>query len=104
MRRNSCRGSWTTLLNARVSKVFGLGPGHSVELITDVFNVLNLLDGDWGVQRTAASFLGDVTALRLVGYDVANQRGVYAVIPVDRKARDAEATRWRMQLGARYTF
>lgn len=104
MRRNSCRGGWTTLLNARLSKVFGLGQGHSVELATDVFNVLNLLDGDWGVQRLAASALGDVTALSLVGYDQANARGVYTVVPVDRRARDIEGTRWRMQLGARFTF
>jgi hypothetical protein len=104
MRRNSCRGSWTTLLNARVSKVFGAGQGHSVELISDVFNVLNLFDRDWGVRRVAASFLGDVTALGLVGYDHANGRGVYTVVPVDRRVRDVEGSRWRMQLGARYTF
>ena len=35
------------------------GGGHSVELITDVFNVLNLVDRDWGVQRATPSFLGD---------------------------------------------
>jgi hypothetical protein len=104
MRRNSCRQSWTTLLNARVSKVFGAGHGHTVELITDVFNLLNFLDGDWGVQRVAGSLLGDVQVLTLVGYDQAKQRGIYHVIPVDRRARDFEATRWRMQLGARYTF
>jgi hypothetical protein len=104
MRRNSCRGSWTTLLNARVSKVFGMGGGHTVELMTDVFNVLNLLDQDWGVRREAASVLGDVALLSLEGYDQANARGVYLVLPVDRRARDVEATRWRMQLGARYSF
>ena len=104
MRRNSCRGSWTTLLNARVSKMFGTGGGHTVELISDVFNVLNLLDKDWGVRREAGSILGDVTMLSLVGYDHPNERGVYVVLPVNRRARDVEATRWRMQLGARYTF
>ena len=104
MRRNSCRGSWTTLLNARVSKVIGLGQGHSLELITDLFNALNFFDHDWGVHRAAESFLGDVTALSLVGYDQANARGVYNVVAVDRRARDIEGTRWRMQLGARYTF
>jgi hypothetical protein len=104
MRRNSCRGSWTTLLNARVSKMFRAGGHHTVELMSDVFNVLNLLDRDWGVRREAGSFLGDVTMLYLAGYDQAHERGVYEVLPVDRRARDVEATRWRMQLGARYTF
>jgi len=104
MRRNSCWGHWNTLLNARLSKAFGAGGGHSVELITDVFNLLNLFDRDWGVQRTTPSALGDPEVLELVGYDQANQRGIYNVIPVDRNVRDDGATRWRMQLGARYTF
>ena len=104
MRRNSCRGSWSTLLNARVSKLFAAGGGHSVELITDVFNVFNFLDHDWGVKRAAGSVLGGVTLLHLAGYDQANQRGVYDVVRVDRRALDVEATRWRMQLGVRYTF
>jgi hypothetical protein len=104
MRRNSCRGGWSTLLNARVSKVFGAGTGHTLELITDVFNVLNMLNGDWGVQRVGYSILGSVQMLQLSGYDHANQRGKYIVLPLDLKARDIEGTRWRLQLGARYTY
>jgi len=91
-------------MNARLSKGFGLGHAHTVELIADVFNLLNLINDDWGVQRTASSALGDVLLLQLAGYDQANQRGVYSVFPVNRRERDIEATRWRMQLGARYSF
>jgi hypothetical protein len=29
---------------------------------------------------------------------------IYNVIPVDREARDEGASRWQMQLGARYSF
>ncbi|MGH7513922.1 MAG: TonB-dependent receptor [Gemmatimonadales bacterium] len=105
MRRNSCRGGWATLLNAQVSRVFGLGRGQSLELTMDLFNALNFFDRDWGVQRT---FLLDPQAqpqfLQLVGSDQANQRGIYDFFPPDRKARDDNATRWRMQLGARYSF
>jgi len=104
MRRNSCQGHWANLVNARVSKAFGMGGGRSVELITDLFNLLNLLDQDWGVQRLTPSTLGDPEILELVGYDQANQRGVYNAPPIDRRVRDDGATRWRMQLGARYTF
>jgi len=42
--------------------------------------------------------------LNLEGYDQAHQRGIYGVIPTDRTIRDDESTRWRVQLGARYTF
>jgi hypothetical protein len=104
MRRNSCRGHWATLLNARVSRPFGLGHGQSVELTADFFNALNLFDRDWGVQRTFDSFLGDPEILELVGYDQANQRGIYNSFPVDRNLRDDDATRWRIQFGARYKF
>jgi Carboxypeptidase regulatory-like domain/TonB dependent receptor len=103
MRRNSCRNHWESLLNARLSEVVPLGHGQSVELIADLFNVPNMLDRDWGVQR-AGSLAGDVQLLELRGYDEANRRGRYDVIVPDRSARDEEATRWRVQLGARYTF
>ncbi len=104
MRRNSCQGHWANLVNARVSKAFPMGGGRSVELITDLFNLLNLLSEDWGVQRGTPSVLGDPEVLVVTGYDQANQRVVYKAPPIDRRVRDDGATRWRMQLGARYTF
>jgi hypothetical protein len=42
------REHWQTLLNARLSKEFSTLRGQSVELIADLFNVLNLFDRDWG--------------------------------------------------------
>jgi hypothetical protein len=100
LRRNSCRNPWVSVMNARVSKVFPTVRGQSVELIADLFNVLNFLDGDWAVRR---STLG-TAILRLVGYDAVNQRGIYVFQTRDANRRDLEATRWRMQLGVRYTF
>ena len=105
MRRNSCRGGWATLLNAQVSRLFALGRGQSLELTVDLFNALNFFNRTWGVQRT---FLLEPQTqpqfLALIDYDQANQRGKYFFLPPDRKARDDDATRWRMQLGARYAF
>lgn len=100
MRRNSCRNPWVSLMNARLSKVFPTVDGQSIELMADVFNVLNLLDGDWGVRREVAG----TAILRLVGYDAANQRGIYRFQTRDTNARNDEAKRWRVQLGARYVF
>jgi hypothetical protein len=100
LRRNSCRNPWVSLMNARLSKVFPTVRGQSVELIADLFNVLNFLDGDWAVRRG----IGGTAILQLVGYDSANQRGIYVFQTRDPLSRDLEATRWRVQLGARYTF
>jgi hypothetical protein len=100
MRRNSCRDHWNTEVNARVSKMVPTGRGQSIELIADLFNALNLFDSDWGVRQ----FVSNTELLELVGYDLPNGRGVYNVLPVDRKMVDTEATRWRVQVGARYSF
>ena len=100
VRRNSCRDPFRSLVNARVSKVFPTMRGQSFEVIVDVFNVLNLLNRDWGVSRTTSG----ISLLRLDGYDVAAQRGIYRFIPRDPRSRNTEATRWRIQLGGRYTF
>jgi hypothetical protein len=105
MRRNSCRGGWATLLDLQVSRVLDLGRGQSIGLSMDLFNALNFFNRNWGVQRT---FLLEPQTqppiLALVGYDQARQRGIYDFYPPDRKARDDEATRWRMQLGVKYGF
>ena len=103
MRRNSCQAPWVTQLNARLTKTFPTARGQSLEVTADIFNLLNLLDSDWGVQRRLGYGIA-TPLLGLVGYDQANGRGIYEVLPVNGGQRDDEATRWRMQLGARYSF
>jgi hypothetical protein len=50
------------------------------------------------------AFIEDTRILTIVGYDAANGRGINRFSTQDPNIRDLEATRWRMQLGARYTF
>lgn len=102
MRRNSCREPWVTVVNARISKVFPTVRGQSVELMADLFNALNLFDRDWGVRRFIPTGVPQV--LQLVGYDPQNGRAIYDVLPVSRNIIDTEGTRWRLQVGARYSF
>ena len=99
-RRNSCRNGWVTLMNARLSTVIPTSKGQSIELMLDVFNVLNLLNGAWGVRRE----VGGTAILGLVGYDEVNQRGIYVFQTRDTERWNVEASRWRLQLGARYVF
>ena len=74
-------------------------------MTADLFNALNFIDHDWGVRKFVPQALaGGVELLQLVGYDQARGRGVYELLPVDRNVIDAEATRWRLQLGAKYSF
>jgi len=105
LRRNSCRNPWVNGTTLRLSKMVGFGGTQAVELTADLFNALRLVNGDWGVVRTRASYFGgSADLLRLVGYDTARDRGVYQVLDAPTMQIDPVASRWRLQLSARYTF
>jgi hypothetical protein len=99
MRRNSCRDHWLTQLNVRLSKAFPAARGHSLELIADLFNTLSFIDRNWGHSAQSGA-----TGLELIGYDEVNGRGIYKVLEVNPDEVRVKATRWRVQLGARYRF
>jgi hypothetical protein len=78
---------------------------RTVAITVDLFNVLNFMDGDWGLVRRTVSDVGNaVRLLRLVGYDTPNSRGVYEFIPVARRQIDVDASRWRLQLGVTLSY
>jgi hypothetical protein len=107
MRRNTCRNPWTHLVDARLSHPIALPSGRTLGLMLDTFNVLNLLNAEWGVVRRTTDYSQNVhavTALQLVGYDTVRDRGVYNVSPVQRGRIDPDAGRWRVQLGARLSY
>ncbi len=110
LERNSCRNPWINRLDARLTKALPTWRGQSVEITADFFNLLNFIDHDWGrVQQTMEESggvgLGNrVSLVQLVGYDVANGRGIYHGLEPRRHELDVERTRWRMQLSVRYTF
>jgi hypothetical protein len=91
---------------ARLSKRFGLADRRVLEVTADLFNVLNFLDGDWGLVRQTQpeGHARAVPLLKLVGYDIPNERGMYEVVTVYRRQIDVEASRWRLQLGATLSF
>lgn len=103
MRRNSCRNPWINQLDARMQKVIRTFSGHSMVLSLDVFNLLNLVDRDWGLVRQTSGFEGQ-TAVRLRGWDPVFDRGIYSIsLPiVDRVS--VNSSLWRMQLGGKYTW
>jgi hypothetical protein len=103
MARNSCRNPWVGTLNARLTRTVGAGSGRSVEIGLDVFNVLNLLDGGWGLYR-ATTRGASVQMLRLRGYDAVKQRGRYEVTLPPRNRTVEDASRWQALLSARYVF
>jgi hypothetical protein len=103
LQRNSCVNPWVTFTTARVAKTFRTWGGQSIELEVSVFNLLNLLDGDWGHVR-ATTDQPAVPLLRLVAYDESNGRGIYQFEPPPREEIDDGLSRWRLLTGLRYMF
>ncbi|HEY8166566.1 MAG TPA: carboxypeptidase regulatory-like domain-containing protein [Gemmatimonadaceae bacterium] len=100
LNRNSCRNEWANLLDVRVSKRFTASQLGSVEIISDVFNLFSLVGSKLGQLREAEGG-GEVPLLELTGYDAHASRGIYSLIPVDRRAVSSNLSRWRIQLGVR---
>ena len=101
--RNSCRNPWFGTLNARVTKAVPTVSGQSLELTADVYNLLNVLDRNWGQSRVTTLDPG-VPMLSLVGYDGTAGRGIYRLqLPGLRQIQDF-ASRWQMELSLRYVF
>lgn len=101
--RNSCRNPWFGTLNARVTKAFRVVAGQSLEISADIYNLLNLINSQWGLSRyDGLTFGTDLVALR--GYDAANGRGIYEFRLPPRNQVDDFASRWQMEISVRYVF
>mgnify|MGYP001419378060 CR=1 FL=1 len=117
MSRNSCRNPWISFVDARLSKYIDVPGGNKMQLTADLFNFLNMLDKDWGLQRETSAF-EELNFLRFVSNDnrgttntTADDRGRYdlpkagttVVLPRLRPVQTF-GSRWRVQLGAKYAF
>jgi outer membrane receptor protein involved in Fe transport len=106
--RNACRNPWQNLLNARISERVKLPGGRNVELSLDAINVLHLIDSDWGNVRQTGTMNGagteNVPMLRLRGQDPSGERNSYELTLPRRNVVNSDLSRWRLQLGARYSF
>jgi hypothetical protein len=101
--RNSCRNPWFGTINARATKQLPRRTGQKVEFSADIYNVANMLNQRWGLSRYDGFTFGtDLLTAR--GYDTTNQRGRYGVQVPERGQIDDLASRWQIEVSARYVF
>jgi hypothetical protein len=108
--RNTIYAPWNSRVDLRLSKRFATFRAQSAELTVDVFNFLNLLNGDWGGQyllpagiSTQNPVLQRIPLLNVIGFDQATRRYRYSVnenVGVLQKQGDP----YTIQLGVRYGF
>ena len=102
MARNSCREPWSNTMVASLrQEVRALR--RSLDLELDVFNVLNLLNASWGLQRAAAPAL--LEQVQQTSAPVLESRPVFrydTTRPTWTVLTDESM--FQLQLGARYRF
>ena len=107
MKRGSCRNPWSKFLDIRLAKIVPTMSGESLQVTADVFNFLNLLSSDWGINRSTAGFEQvNLLTMSTTAYDLTRDRGVYTVPTVMPALQRVSvgSSRWRIQLGGKYTF
>lgn len=108
LQRGACRNPWNDYLDMRFSWTSPNWKGQRLEVQWDIFNVLNILNSNWGHYNEVTGFeTANTQFLRAVGYDAVNKRPIYtfsAPTSISNTTYSPILSRWRMQLGARYLF
>ncbi|KGQ18631.1 Oar protein [Lysobacter dokdonensis DS-58] len=113
--RNEGRAPWVNQLDLSFSQeIPGFGEGHKGEIRLDIFNFLNLLNKDWGVEHRASfpleRTLANVSGIDAQGryvYDIRpylDGNGNYAptALPVNENFNPSQ--RWAANVTLRYEF
>ncbi|HXF95790.1 MAG TPA: TonB-dependent receptor, partial [Gemmatimonadales bacterium] len=102
--RNSCRNPWFNSLDLRLSYDLPTVRGQRVEVLLDLFNVLNGLNERWG--RFMGVFGSRQNLLNAQSYNAATGNVVYSVPATfgEEQPMGFDPFQYQMQLGVRYRF
>lgn len=108
LERNSCRTPWVHTLNVSVRQAIPVMRGHTLTAELEIFNLLNLLNRNWGLLRLPNKpFLPQVGLLQQIGETPGAASQAQPVFQFDAPPRynsDFAASYYQMQLAARYSF
>ena len=109
MERNSCRNPWQTFLDMSIRQSLPSIGGRTLTLEIGIFNLLNLLNEEWGVVKTVGGtvfYQEDV--LQQVGADPATNLPVFTFDPVNVDNRytvtSVLGNSYQIQIGLRAAF
>ncbi len=104
--RNTCRQPWFNKLDLRIRRSFDTLGDQRAELEIDLFNVLNLLNSDWGRFHSVSGF--DRNIYLVEGYDRANNQILYSVPENISFGEPSQFSgllmQFQAQVGVRYRF
>ncbi|MEQ8714552.1 MAG: carboxypeptidase regulatory-like domain-containing protein [Cyclobacteriaceae bacterium] len=113
--RNMNRMPWNDILDFRFLQDFyietGSGKRNTLQLSVDIFNVMNLLNSDWGRIYQVGSF-NNYELLDFEGFQADGTTPTFSFPEVENNEpwtnniedSGIRSSRWQMQIGLRYTF
>ena len=103
--RNGAKTPWNHRLDARLEYGLNLKGKHRLNFSLDVFNVLNLVNRDWGRLVFVPNVVNSSFSL-LNFRGIENNQPTYQFNVTDRTpwVVDAENSRWKAQFGVTYSF
>jgi outer membrane receptor protein involved in Fe transport len=113
--RNEGRAPWVNQIDLSLAQELpGFGEGHKAEIRLDIFNFLNLLNKDWGVEHRASfpleRTLATVTGIDAQGHYIYNitpqldGNGNYAPAALPVNENFTPSQRWAANVTLRYEF
>lgn len=107
--RNGARLPFESYLDLRLLQDFYLNFGktrHTLEITLDIFNVLNLLNKDWGVHRYVTNDSYKLVTVDKLQADGTTPQFTYRGTSSQEQVQNVSSleSRWRMQIGIRYIF
>jgi hypothetical protein len=107
MARNTCRAPWSNTTNAALRHSLPVIRGHALSFELDVFNVLNLVNRDWGQVRLVPSGanVGLLEHVSQTPGSVTTSQSVFRFDPklVGFSTANVESA-FQLQIGVRYGF
>ena len=114
MPRNACYNPWVNRFDASINQSLPQVSGHRVTLRIDIFNMPNMLNGQWGRQRLAGgSSFNNVPLLTVTGMTAAaNRLNPQAGIPIVQfqpayqqyQVANSPANYYQLQFSARFDW
>ncbi|MBN9381029.1 MAG: TonB-dependent receptor [Chitinophagaceae bacterium] len=107
-RRNEAHTPWRTTTDLRIAETFAISKesGNSITLSWDVFNVLNLINREWGRAYFSSDLFNSSASIGLRPTGTA--KAGYPIYIWEQPSKpyqtDLNLSRWQMQLGVRYNF
>ncbi len=105
--RNALRLPWSVQSSLRVVRPIGIGGSRRIDIVADLFNLLNTFDSEWGAERALPLGISSqnpvvnrIPLLRIVGFDPATLRFRYAVNE-NAGVLPRGGQRYQFQLGVR---